>query len=153
MQGIWHRSIRKAAKNMVSSFFDKSLWDRRKEDYIFTTVKIMEQNDSRNGSSISSFPERSHAWLTHVMPAPGRHWAGALEVQGCACQYNEFMLTKYLKPCLKTTRKGHMWWHTPLLPAYRKQRQGDLCEFKDRFLFIVNYHELHKWASWETVLK
>jgi hypothetical protein len=24
------------------------------------------------------------------------------------------------------------WWHTPLIPALRRERQGDLCEFEDQ---------------------
>ena len=26
--------------------------------------------------------------------------------------------------------EARQWWHTPLIPALRRQRQMDLCEFK-----------------------
>lgn len=30
------------------------------------------------------------------------------------------------------------WWRTPLNPALRTQRQGDVCEFKASLVYIVS---------------
>ena len=32
-------------------------------------------------------------------------------------------------------KKSGQWWHTPLIPALRKQRQVDLCEFGARVVY------------------
>ena len=30
------------------------------------------------------------------------------------------------------------WWYAPLIPALRRQRQGDLCEFKTNLVYRVS---------------
>ena len=35
--------------------------------------------------------------------------------------------------------RGLMWWHTPLIPALRRQNQVDLYEFKANLVYIVNF--------------
>ena len=31
-----------------------------------------------------------------------------------------------------------MWWHGPLITAFRRQRQGDLCELEDSLVYGVS---------------
>lgn len=33
------------------------------------------------------------------------------------------------------------WWFTPLMPALRRKRQVELCEFKANLVYIVNSRE------------
>uniref|UniRef100_A0A8C6W909 Histone-lysine N-methyltransferase n=1 Tax=Nannospalax galili TaxID=1026970 RepID=A0A8C6W909_NANGA len=50
-----------------------------------------------------------------------------------------------IKKCLHRA-----WWCTPLIPALRRQRQVDLCEFKASLVYIVKDMEyfLVKWKGW-----
>jgi hypothetical protein len=38
----------------------------------------------------------------------------------------------------KITRSGWWWRHTPFIPALGRQRQADLCEFKDTLVYRVS---------------
>ena len=38
----------------------------------------------------------------------------------------------------KKTLQGWVWWHTPLVPAFGRQRQVDLCEFKASLVYRVS---------------
>jgi hypothetical protein len=31
-----------------------------------------------------------------------------------------------------------MWEHRPLITVFRRQRQGDLCEFEDSLVYVVS---------------
>lgn len=46
-------------------------------------------------------------------------------------------LTKYKKRFLTKRRASWEWWCTSLIPALRKQRQTDLCDFKAILLYNV----------------
>ena len=42
---------------------------------------------------------------------------------------------------MKTLSKNHFgqaWWHTPLIPALRMQRQGNLCEFEASLVYSAS---------------
>jgi hypothetical protein len=36
-------------------------------------------------------------------------------------------------------RGSQLWRHTPLISAFRRQRQEDLYEFEDSLIYIMNY--------------
>ena len=38
----------------------------------------------------------------------------------------------------KKPHSGRLWWPTALIPAFRRQRQVDLCEFKANLVYIVS---------------
>jgi hypothetical protein len=40
-----------------------------------------------------------------------------------------------------------MWWHTPLVPAFGKQKQVDLCEFKASLVYLVSFRDTFKILS------
>jgi hypothetical protein len=40
---------------------------------------------------------------------------------------------------IKEKRRGFVWWLTPLTPAFRRQRQVELCEFKASLVYIVSF--------------
>ena len=37
---------------------------------------------------------------------------------------------------IKEVKAGQMWWHTPVIPAFGRQRQVYLCEFKANLGYI-----------------
>jgi hypothetical protein len=39
------------------------------------------------------------------------------------------------------------WWPTPLIPAFRRQRQADLCEFKASLVYKENPGQLRRSVS------
>ena len=43
-----------------------------------------------------------------------------------------------MRSALRTTVLGQAWWHRPLTPALRRQRQVDLCEFQASLGYTVN---------------
>lgn len=46
---------------------------------------------------------------------------------------------------LKNLKAGWLW-HTPLIYP-RRQRQGDLCEFKATLVYIVNFYRVYNGRS------
>lgn len=40
-----------------------------------------------------------------------------------------------VKPGLKKPKVDGWWWHTPLIPRLRRQRQVYLCEFKASLVY------------------
>jgi hypothetical protein len=39
------------------------------------------------------------------------------------------------KPCLGKQNKSWVWWCTPLIPAFGRERQVDFCEFKSSLVY------------------
>ena len=39
---------------------------------------------------------------------------------------------------LKNKALAGQWWPTPLIPAFRRQRQGNLCEFQASLVYRVS---------------
>ena len=39
---------------------------------------------------------------------------------------------------VETNQVTNLWWCMPLIPAHRRQRQADICEFKDSLVYTVN---------------
>ena len=40
-----------------------------------------------------------------------------------------------------------LWWHTPLIPTLRRQRQVGLCEFKASLIYIVSCRPRDWWGE------
>jgi hypothetical protein len=41
------------------------------------------------------------------------------------------------RSCLKKEGRSQVWWHIPLIPAFGRQKQADLCKFKGSLVYIV----------------
>ena len=52
-----------------------------------------------------------------------------------AKEYTSYMYDVVKKQTLKNKLKAGQWWRTPLTPALGRQRQVDLCEFKDSLVY------------------
>ena len=51
-----------------------------------------------------------------------------------------------MKQRLKHFTLNQAWGRTPLIPALRRQRQEDLCEFKVSLIYIVSFRTAR--ATW-----
>jgi hypothetical protein len=45
----------------------------------------------------------------------------------------------FISELLMTFKKCQMWWHMALVPAVRRQRQVDLCEFQTSQDYIIKF--------------
>jgi hypothetical protein len=45
--------------------------------------------------------------------------------------------TGHITPYTKSS-SAEQWWHTPLIPAFGRPRQVDLCEFKGNLVYRVS---------------
>ena len=57
---------------------------------------------------------------------------------GASSQYSCQPAIKTFFPVLRVPVWAGQWWHTPLIPAFRRQRQADLCEFKASLVYKVS---------------
>ena len=49
--------------------------------------------------------------------------------------YIKYINSKFFK---KDYLLARQWWCTPVIPALRRQRQGDLCQFKASLVYRVS---------------
>jgi hypothetical protein len=42
---------------------------------------------------------------------------------------------------VKTGKPAGQWWNTSLIPALRRERQADLCEFETRLDYMIEFQD------------
>lgn len=66
-----------------------------------------------------------------------------------------FLKQSFMHPrvaVLLKIRGSQLWRHTPLISAFRRQRQEDLYEFEDSLIYIMNYRAA-KTKYWDSISK
>jgi hypothetical protein len=39
---------------------------------------------------------------------------------------------------IKKQKSSQIWWHIPLIPAFGRQKQADLCDFEANMVYIMS---------------